>query len=182
MSAGLGAYPSYTWRSILGARYLLEEGMGWRIGNGDSVNIWNDRWLPGPGSGRLYLETRNYLHAVRRRATAAYNFNSVVLARACLQAVILAEDMGFQEVCIEGDALTIIRKLNSVDEDRSGRYEHPRFWIEEAPRAVEILINHERRNNIHGGRYDIGRKYVSSTADTEVSCSTEVEEGRRRVS
>lgn len=29
MSAGLGAYPSYTWRSILGARYLLEEGMGW---------------------------------------------------------------------------------------------------------------------------------------------------------
>ncbi|MBA0549559.1 hypothetical protein Golob_020582 [Gossypium lobatum] len=40
-------------------------------------------------------------------------------ARACLQAVTLAKDMRFQDVCIEGDALTIIRKLRSADEDRS---------------------------------------------------------------
>ncbi|KAA3463976.1 reverse transcriptase [Gossypium australe] len=53
MSANLGSYPSYTWRSIWEARQILEEGVGWRIGNGESVNIWNDRWLPGPGSGRV---------------------------------------------------------------------------------------------------------------------------------
>ncbi|KAA3486627.1 reverse transcriptase [Gossypium australe] len=53
MSASVGSYPSYTWRSICGARQLLEERMGWRIGNGDLVNIWNDSWLPGPGSGRV---------------------------------------------------------------------------------------------------------------------------------
>ncbi|MBA0780198.1 hypothetical protein Gotri_004332, partial [Gossypium trilobum] len=40
-------------------------------------------------------------------------------AKACLQAVTLAEDMGFLDVCIEGDALTIIRKLRLADEDRS---------------------------------------------------------------
>ncbi|MFQ6651539.1 hypothetical protein Gotur_023825 [Gossypium turneri] len=40
-------------------------------------------------------------------------------AKACLQAIIMAEDMGFQDICIEGDALTIIRKLNSAEEDRS---------------------------------------------------------------
>lgn len=40
-------------------------------------------------------------------------------ARACLQAVILAEDMGFQEVCIEGDVLTIIRKLNSRETNKA---------------------------------------------------------------
>ncbi|MBA0791596.1 hypothetical protein Gohar_016167 [Gossypium harknessii] len=111
-------------------------------------------------------------------------------ARACLQAVTLAEDMGFQDVCIEGDALTIIRKLRSADEDRScisslikeikgrgcrfrrlsfkhipreankaahtmakdgGRYEQPRFWIEETSHVVEILVNQERRNGSHGG-------------------------------
>ncbi|KAG8480403.1 hypothetical protein CXB51_025112 [Gossypium anomalum] len=53
MSAKLGSYPSYTWHSIWGARQLLKEGMGWQIGNGDSINIWNDSWLPGPGSGRI---------------------------------------------------------------------------------------------------------------------------------
>ncbi|KAK5818355.1 hypothetical protein PVK06_023290 [Gossypium arboreum] len=40
-------------------------------------------------------------------------------ARACLQAIIMAEEMGFQDICVEGDALTIIRKLNFAEEDRS---------------------------------------------------------------
>ncbi|KAA3461389.1 reverse transcriptase [Gossypium australe] len=39
--------------SIWGARQLLEEGIGWRIGNGNAVNIWNDAWLPGLGNGRV---------------------------------------------------------------------------------------------------------------------------------
>ncbi|MBA0859145.1 hypothetical protein Goshw_003715 [Gossypium schwendimanii] len=111
-------------------------------------------------------------------------------ARACLQAVTLAEEMGFQDVCIEGDVLTIIHELRAADEDRScisslikeikergyrfrrlsfkhipkeankaahamakhrGHYKHPQFWIEEAPYAVEILVNQERKNNSHSG-------------------------------
>lgn len=56
-------------------------------------------------------------------------------ARACLQAVTLAEDMGFLDVCIEGDALTIIRKLRARAANRAthamakdgGHYEHPRI-------------------------------------------------------
>lgn len=47
MSARVGSYPSYTWRSIWGARRLLEDGIGWRIRNERNVNIWNDVWLPG---------------------------------------------------------------------------------------------------------------------------------------
>ncbi|KAA3465129.1 reverse transcriptase [Gossypium australe] len=40
-------------------------------------------------------------------------------ARACLQAIIMAEEMGFQEICVEGDSLTIIKKVNSLEDDRS---------------------------------------------------------------
>ncbi|XP_040948463.1 uncharacterized protein [Gossypium hirsutum] len=40
-------------------------------------------------------------------------------ARACLKAVSFAEELVFQDVCVEGDALTIIRKLQSGEEDRS---------------------------------------------------------------
>ncbi|MBA0639767.1 hypothetical protein Goklo_022779 [Gossypium klotzschianum] len=76
-------------------------------------------------------------------------------ARTCLQAIIMAKDMRFQDICIEGDALNIIRKLNSrMKIDRvleGGRYEHHRFWIEEAPHTVEILTNQEKRNDNHGG-------------------------------
>jgi hypothetical protein len=37
---------SYTWRSILKGLTLVKKEMIWRIGNGQSVNIWNDPWIP----------------------------------------------------------------------------------------------------------------------------------------
>jgi hypothetical protein len=37
---------SYSWRSILWGIEWLKEGIIWRIGNGSSVNIWSDPWLP----------------------------------------------------------------------------------------------------------------------------------------
>ncbi|KAA3471347.1 reverse transcriptase [Gossypium australe] len=49
----VGSYPSFTWRSICSVRALIEEGMVWRIGNGECVNIWNDPWLPGREKNRI---------------------------------------------------------------------------------------------------------------------------------
>ena len=37
---------SYAWNSILGARDVIRKGMVWRIGNGQSVRLKEDRWLP----------------------------------------------------------------------------------------------------------------------------------------
>lgn len=45
LKADLGYKPSYLWRSLLAARPLIEEGHAWRIGDGRSVSIWNDRWI-----------------------------------------------------------------------------------------------------------------------------------------
>ncbi|KAL4366884.1 hypothetical protein GQ457_05G001920 [Hibiscus cannabinus] len=53
LSAQLGSTPSYTWRSIYSAKGLLEKGLGWRIGNGRDVSIWNDSWLLVKGDGRI---------------------------------------------------------------------------------------------------------------------------------
>ena len=46
MEAQLGPKPSYTWRSLLAGRNVLEKGLRWSVGNGQSVRIWDDRWLP----------------------------------------------------------------------------------------------------------------------------------------
>ena len=37
---------SYAWRSILKGREVLKEGMRWMIGDGSSIRIWSDSWLP----------------------------------------------------------------------------------------------------------------------------------------
>ena len=37
---------SYAWKSILSARDVIRKGMVWRIGDGQSVRIKEDKWLP----------------------------------------------------------------------------------------------------------------------------------------
>jgi hypothetical protein len=50
LEAKLGSKPSYTWRSIFNARELLVEGLQWRVGDGQSIKIWGEKWLPIPSS------------------------------------------------------------------------------------------------------------------------------------
>jgi hypothetical protein len=48
LEAPLGSKPSFAWRSLFNDKDLLSQGLIWRIGNGKSVKIWGDRWLPTP--------------------------------------------------------------------------------------------------------------------------------------
>jgi hypothetical protein len=48
LEAKLGSKPSYTWRSLFGSRDLLFQGLLWRVGDGNSIRVWVDRWLPIP--------------------------------------------------------------------------------------------------------------------------------------
>ena len=41
----LGSSPSSCWRGIMEAHSILELGSRWRVGNGNSIRIWYDRWL-----------------------------------------------------------------------------------------------------------------------------------------
>ena len=50
---------SFTFRSILHGRDLLQDGLVWRIGDGTSVNVHHDNWIPRQGSlkplGQVYM-------------------------------------------------------------------------------------------------------------------------------
>ena len=48
--ATLGNNPSFTWRSIMSAQPLVNYGLRWRLGNGESIRIWGDKWLPKPST------------------------------------------------------------------------------------------------------------------------------------
>ncbi|CAB4268750.1 unnamed protein product [Prunus armeniaca] len=53
LEATLGNSPSYVWRSLCQAKVVLERGSRWRIGDGQTVRIWEDRWLPTPVSFKV---------------------------------------------------------------------------------------------------------------------------------
>lgn len=48
LDASLGKRPSFAWRSIQGSSDLVKEGLVWRVGNGKTIRICKDRWLPSP--------------------------------------------------------------------------------------------------------------------------------------
>ncbi|MBA0662412.1 hypothetical protein Goklo_006541, partial [Gossypium klotzschianum] len=57
-------------------------------------------------------------------ATCIYPWENVlnpILAkvRACLQVVIFTKELGFRDVCVEENTLTVVKKLKSTEEDRS---------------------------------------------------------------
>ena len=47
MDEGVKTNGSYAWQSILKARQVVDMGSYWRIGDGRSVLIRGDKWLPG---------------------------------------------------------------------------------------------------------------------------------------
>jgi hypothetical protein len=48
LEATVGKRPSFVWRSIISAKPVLIHGLMWRIGDGNEVRIWGDRWIPRP--------------------------------------------------------------------------------------------------------------------------------------
>ena len=45
MEAKEGYGGSYAWRSILKGREVISRGAKWRVGNGESIKLWGDKWL-----------------------------------------------------------------------------------------------------------------------------------------
>lgn len=47
-NAKLGNSPSLIWRSIWSVMELLKKGLVWRVGNGQTIEIWGQKWMPTP--------------------------------------------------------------------------------------------------------------------------------------
>ena len=50
---------SYTWKSIIQAKHVMDLGSVWRIGNGQSVKIRGDRWLPQISASKIVSQPRS---------------------------------------------------------------------------------------------------------------------------
>jgi hypothetical protein len=54
LQANKGQKASYSWQSIIKARWILKKGCCWLIGNGKDINIWEDNWLHPQGSSATW--------------------------------------------------------------------------------------------------------------------------------
>jgi hypothetical protein len=61
LSATIGRRPSYAWRSICQARKVLEDGLLWRVGNGESIRIWDDKWLHSSFSHKVHTQLGDWM-------------------------------------------------------------------------------------------------------------------------
>lgn len=52
-TASVGNQPSYVWRSFCYARETLEGGLWWRVGNGESIKVWKDKWIPSSSTPQI---------------------------------------------------------------------------------------------------------------------------------
>ena len=46
LEARVNANSSYVWRSIANSWGVVQKGSRWQVGNGRSVRIWQDEWIP----------------------------------------------------------------------------------------------------------------------------------------
>jgi hypothetical protein len=52
-SAGPKAGSSFTWQSIIAGLPTFKRGYIWRVGNGESINIYSDPWIPSSPDRRI---------------------------------------------------------------------------------------------------------------------------------
>lgn len=58
LKAELGSSPSYAWRGIWEARWVVKRGLCWRISDRESVKIWKDHWIPGTQTRKIISPVR----------------------------------------------------------------------------------------------------------------------------
>ncbi|GAU35225.1 hypothetical protein TSUD_205010 [Trifolium subterraneum] len=45
LQSNIGHNPSYVWRSIWSAKFIVRDGHKWSIGSGHNISIWDQKWL-----------------------------------------------------------------------------------------------------------------------------------------
>ncbi|XP_019161422.1 PREDICTED: uncharacterized protein LOC109158058 [Ipomoea nil] len=62
VEARKGGNPSFVWSSLLETKGIIQRNTQWRIGNGLSVRIWHDKWLPDAANPMVTTPPFPHLH------------------------------------------------------------------------------------------------------------------------
>jgi hypothetical protein len=91
MEAKIRGNASYLWRSICESKHVLEAGMRWRVGSGESIRIWKDRWIPSSSTYKIMSPIRHLDE--NASVDSLINFHSMSWNVPLLQEVFLPRDV-----------------------------------------------------------------------------------------
>ena len=60
LNASLGNRPSYAWKSIHKSLEVIKQGTRWRLRNGKTIHIWDDKWLPTPTTYKVISPQKDF--------------------------------------------------------------------------------------------------------------------------
>ena len=56
LQAGLKSGSSFTWQSLVAGIQTFKRGCIWRVGNGNSIDIWRDPWIPSSADRKVMTQ------------------------------------------------------------------------------------------------------------------------------
>lgn len=65
MEASESSIGSYAWHSILKGQDALLKGVKWRVGNGESIRVWSNAWLPSCDHSNILSPTVDGFEEIR---------------------------------------------------------------------------------------------------------------------
>jgi hypothetical protein len=65
LDSSLGSRLSFAWNNIFSEKDLSQQGLIWRVGDGQSIEVSGDRWLPTPSSFSVQSPPRQLVGSSR---------------------------------------------------------------------------------------------------------------------
>ncbi|KAG8486435.1 hypothetical protein CXB51_019917 [Gossypium anomalum] len=147
LQARLGNLPSFTWRSLWAIKDLLEKVMCWRVESElieQHANKWKEELIRNTfhqeeAEKILYIPfpSKKEADSMVWSAEASGTYTVCSEALACVQATQFGAESGFLRSDIEVDALSVVKKVNNEEEDRS----EIRAYIIDAKRLKKYFIS-----------------------------------------
>lgn len=81
LDSKLGSHPSYTWRDIWEAKWVLRRGMRWRVSDGEKIRVWHDAWIPGSQSRKVLSSCGEDLNVGALIDPISRTWNEVLLSQ-----------------------------------------------------------------------------------------------------
>ncbi|KAG2284496.1 hypothetical protein Bca52824_055716 [Brassica carinata] len=121
LDAKLGERPSYAWRSLLFGRDLLIKGLQRRVGDGNSIRVWTDKWIEDDtdGYGPRAPWIKNCTFDVNLRARSLIDFQNRRWNVQALKEIFVPSDV---QILLKHQPVTVKEDFWNWRFNKSGAY------------------------------------------------------------